>query len=371
VNSKKEIWINGKFLSLPVTGVQRFSWGICQALYEKGFQLNILMNKDLQHQPDFGKLIRVGKHSGIFWEQVELPRFLKNHGNPMLFNPGNVAPVIYTNNFVVVHDAATLEPHSEWFSTGFRMWYQWLIPQLAKRAKIATVSRFSAERLAHFLNLDIDQIPVLYNGIYFHKVDDSNKTENNALPEKPYILAVGSHNPRKGIDLLINAFLSVPQLHKNYDLLIIGSHSRHFKDFELKDHPSILWKQNVSDTALIHYYKNTDLVVVPSRYEGFGIPVLEALHFNKPVLCNAIPVFKELFGSSVDYTDFEQTSISAQKLIEKLGNNPKQIKNNKLKKPLQGNLSAFQLNKCSFKSSASTIESYIQKEYIREETCNE
>jgi len=355
VNSKKEIWINGKFLSSPVTGVQRFSWGMCHALDELGFQLNLLVNKDVLFQPSFGQLIHVGNLSGALWEQVELPHFLKKQGSPMLLNMGNVAPVSYSNNFVVIHDAATLEPHPEWFSYTFRTWYRWLLPQLAKRAKLATVSEFSAKRLAHFLDLDIADILVLYNGVYFHQ--SNPEAQPLSLPNKPYILSIGSQNPRKGLDLLISAFLGNLKLSEQYTLVIVGAHSHHFRSIEQIDHPSISWLQHVSDEELIKLYENSKLVVVPSRYEGFGIPVLEALNFNKPVLCNDIEPFREIYGDAVEYTSFEQASSASQKMEALLTNESSSLS----KKSRSETKSAFELKKCSFITSAMALEACFKK----------
>lgn len=296
MNNDKVLWINGKFLSSPVTGVQRFARGMCKALHEKGCQLKILVNRDHVKEFEFGELIEIGKQKGVFWEQIELPGYLKRIGSPLLLNFCNVAPLIHSRNFIVIHDLAVFE-HPEWFSKRFNYWYRWIIPRLVKKSQIATVSGFSKTSLVSKFNLTSEDILVLPNGIYFENSFSDKKTS----AQSPYILAVGSHSPRKGLGQLIKAF-SKAEL-PNVNLYIVGSCSHHFADVEKLNNDRVKWLENINDETLCSLYKGCELVVQPSLYEGFGLPILEGLFFKKRVLANDLAVFRELFGNSIDYTN--------------------------------------------------------------------
>ncbi|MFZ6053171.1 glycosyltransferase family 4 protein [Halocola ammonii] len=301
-------------MSQPKTGVQRYSLGICNALLSQGVKLKVLVNRDYKNLLPEAEVIVVGRKSGVFWEQVELPAYLKKAGSPKLVNLGNVAPVSYNNNFLIVHDVATLENEKGWFSTSFRAWYRWLLPKLLKSCELATVSEFTAGRIRELTKLDEGKpLPVLHGGVFFDVNPDSVEPETNF--EKPYILCVASHNPRKGLHLLIDAFVD-SELGAEFDLRLVGSESRHFPKMNLRETTCFKWHRNVSDEELIALYKSARLVVVPSEYEGFGLPVLEALYFGKPVLANDIPVFRELFSEWIELIDCQNRTAFSEKLRE-------------------------------------------------------
>jgi glycosyltransferase involved in cell wall biosynthesis len=309
VNNDKILWINGKFLSAPVTGVQRFARGMCKALHEKGCQLKILVNRDHDREFEYGELVEIGKQKGVLWEQVELPRYLKRCGNPFLLNFCNVSPLIYSRNFIVIHDLAVFD-HPEWFSKRFSFWYRWVIPKLVKKSQLATVSGFSKTALVNKFNLVSKDILVLPNGVYF---DKSNFDENISV-ESPYILAVGSHSPRKGLGQLIKAFSKADL--PNVNLYIVGSGSHHFSGIEKLNTERIKWVEVINDAKLCSLYRGCKVVVQPSFYEGFGLPILEGLFFKKQVLANDLAVFRELFGNSIKYTNTLDTEVFSKDLTD-------------------------------------------------------
>ena len=90
------IFINGRFLTQEITGIQRFSHEITNVLIDKIPGLTILAPKKIRQEYKFkGRIIRFGIFSGILWEQVDLPLFLLKHKNPLLVNFGSPGPLFY------------------------------------------------------------------------------------------------------------------------------------------------------------------------------------------------------------------------------------------------------------------------------------
>lgn len=167
---------------------------------------------------------------------------------------------------------------------------------------IFTVSKFSEERIMHFLP-KTKKTKVIYNGLSEYII---NSLKNHSFSEKKdeYILFVGNIKKHKGLKTLITSFTKAKQNGLNKKLFIVGN-AENFrtKDTEIasliesapKD--SINFTGYLSDKELLSCLKNADLLVQPSLYEGFGIPPLEAMSLGTPVLISDIPVFKEIYES--------------------------------------------------------------------------
>src|SRR5687768_11068529 len=136
-------WIvNARFLTQPITGVQRFAIEISKELKKANPQIKFIAPKEIIHHNLANELNAqlYGKMSGHFWEQLELPAYLKKQHSPLLINLANLAPVTYNNYIATIHDLSFLQfPKS--YSRKFYYYYKFLIPKIAGRAKkIITVS---------------------------------------------------------------------------------------------------------------------------------------------------------------------------------------------------------------------------------------
>ena len=251
----------------------------------------------LHHQiaRDLGAEI-VGKRTGHAWEQTDLPLYLHRTDRLPLLNLANTAPLLYKNNFITIHDLAFVH-HPEWFNRSFAAWYNFLIPNLAKRAKhVFTVSNTVKQEIIAAYGLEPDQISVTYNGI--SPTFGSASYSESACKEK-IILTVGSINPRKNHSALISAFLQ-SRLANEYRLIIAGDRSKSFAETDI---PSAGTKTNqvqilegITENELVSWYKKAEIVASVSHYEGFGIPPLEGIYFGCKIVCSDIPVYRELYG---------------------------------------------------------------------------
>ncbi len=292
-----KIVVNARFLTQPLSGVQRYAIECSRQIkkiYPETIFLcpeNILFN-DIAEELD---VQIIGRNKGHLWEQFDLPMYLAKQKYPPLLNLANTAPLLYSNNFITIHDLAFYH-HPEWNSKLFSMWYNILIPRLAKRCRhIFTVSQTMRGEIIKYYNVSPVKISVTYNGISQSMLD--RKLINQVKKEK-IILSVGSFNIRKNHQNLVSAFIH-SEINDEYQLVIIGDKNKVFRESNLDESTltdnNIKIYQGFSEQELINMYQKAEIVASLSVYEGFGIPLLEGLFYGCKIICSDIPVYRELY----------------------------------------------------------------------------
>ncbi|MDO4190519.1 MAG: glycosyltransferase family 1 protein [Bacteroidales bacterium] len=304
--------VNGRFLTQQATGVHRFAYEICRAFTEQGIDFTILVpNALLCQNAKIFKLRRVGHTQSHLWEQVELPWYVHRHyRGAVLLNLTGLSPIVYSNSITTIHDLSFLEnPH--WFSFAYRCWYRLMTPISAKRAHhIFTVSEFSKQEIERRLHIKSEKITVVYNAVS-EKIEP--QTTNNHTGEK-YLLAVSSIEPRKNLLRLLQAFKKVED--SQLRLYVVGAKHKVFAEVNTKqiDNDRVVFTGYLTPEQLYAYYANACVFAYPSLYEGFGIPVLEAMHFGCPVLASDIPPLHEVANDSALYCNPYDVDDIAEKL---------------------------------------------------------
>jgi glycosyltransferase involved in cell wall biosynthesis len=298
--AERTVYINGKFLSQKLSGVQRYAAEICKELTSpvKIACAPDHFNKTTYQLPQ--ELDLLGTSAGIIWEQHKLPRYLNSKDKPLLLSLCNVAPLLYENKITCLHDIA-FERHPQFFSKKFVLYYRWLIPRLLKSSRhIITVSEFSKREISSFYDIDPGNISVVPNASSFVPIQGSE--QSNVHP-RPYFLFVGSLDPRKNLLFLLQAFHEANL--EDTDLIIVGAgHASFAVNPEIKrfrNIENIVFTGYISDAELRNYYAGAIALINPSLYEGFGLPIAEALSMNTPVLASAIEAFEEVGGTDVVY----------------------------------------------------------------------
>ena len=293
--------INARFLTQKLTGVQRFAYEISLRLKNRfGDEVVFLAPKNIiQHEMAERLGVKtVGNLTGYAWEQIELPLWLWRHGTPKLLNLCSVAPLLYSNNYVAVHDITWVR-YPETYSRIFCSVYDFLIPRLCKRAKkIITVSEFSKKEISSYCGISNEKIFVIHNAVG----EDFCKMIDMDLREQKYFLAVSSLKANKNFITVLEAFERVLQMVPEVKLYIVGDCSdRNFQTINIekyKQNPDIKFLGRVTDEELVKYYSNAIGFVFPSLYEGFGIPVLEAQACDCPVISSSAASMPEVLGDS-------------------------------------------------------------------------
>ena len=167
--------VNARFVTQNITGVQRFAIELAKQLKLHLPNL-VFVSPKLKNPSAISKqleVVEVGKLTSHFWEQIELPQYLKSLGNPLLVCLCNTAPIFYQKKIVCIHDLAfKFEP--AWFSTSFQILYNFLIPRVVRSSiKILTVSDYSKKSLLEYYKLPDKKIEVIYNAV--SKVFQENK----------------------------------------------------------------------------------------------------------------------------------------------------------------------------------------------------
>jgi glycosyltransferase involved in cell wall biosynthesis len=298
----ENLYINARFLTQKISGVQRFAIELSRRLKAKYPNIKFVSPKGIYHIELAKELevIEFGILKSHLWEQIELPLFLKTKSNPLLINLCSSAPILYKNQIITIHDAIVFL-HSEWFSKTFYQWYKFLLPKISQNSiKIITVSSNSRNDLSKFLNIPKEKFVLIHNAA------DELFVENSFINKEKIILSVSSLDPRKNFENLIKGFLH-SKLDKEYQLVIVGAESASFPKHELFDQIStnknISFTGYLSDSELIEYYQKSTLFVYPSLYEGFGIPPLEAMACGTPVITSNNSSLPEVCGDAAIFVD--------------------------------------------------------------------
>jgi glycosyltransferase involved in cell wall biosynthesis len=305
----KGIVINGRFLSQPMTGVQRYAFELLRELdqiltdapHEFG-QVEVLVPRNIRSCPDYSSLSikNVGRFTGQTWEQLELPLHCKGK---LLFTPCGGAPVLHDCNVVTVPDAAVLATPKA-YSLAYRTWYRMLLSAFGARAKrIVTVSDFSKYELNRLCGIPLSNIVVtpLGSNHVLAVQPDQTVLEKHGLKNIPYVLAVSSHNPNKNFQGVIKAtsLLRNSQIR----LAIAGDVNPEVFGKTTTIPATVIQLGRVTDAELRALYEGAGCFVFPSFYEGFGLPPLEAMACNCPVVASNIEALRETCGSAALYCE--------------------------------------------------------------------
>jgi glycosyltransferase involved in cell wall biosynthesis len=181
-----------------------------------------------------------------------------------------------------------------------------LIPRSIRRSdKIIAVSQFTKNEIIKYYKVSADKIEVVFNSTNFTEQDlteDLRKTIQSkyVLPDE-YILYIGTLQPRKNIPLLIEAYERIKNKIPNIKLVLAGNRKAHNFDKKIDE---VLSKNNLKNDIVFPgfidtvdkkvVYKMAKVYVFPSFYEGFGIPILEAMSQGVPVLASDIAPHREV-----------------------------------------------------------------------------
>jgi glycosyltransferase involved in cell wall biosynthesis len=307
------IYVNGRFLTQPMTGVQRYAHELLnnfdllleQDSWNKRVEICCLVppKSDLAvHSPWKNISIRsIGINRGNLWEQWDLPVYLKDK---FIFSPTNSGPLLYRNQAITMHDASVFAvPHA--YSIPFRFKHRLIFRSLSRRARIIfTDSGFSRNELSHYLGQSIERYRVVHlAGDHLHRIDaDPGILDRHGLKRNEYVLTVASHSPHKNLQAAKEA---AKLIKSNVKMVFAGG--EYNRVFNKETGPSsserTIFIGHINDRELKALYSLALAYVFPSHYEGFGIPLLEALECRCPVLCSRAASLPEVAGEAALYFD--------------------------------------------------------------------
>ncbi len=238
----------------------------------------------------------------LLWTQMQLPRIYQKLGSRLLFSPVPEAPLNANCRYVVtVHDLIPLRfPR---LSSPLTPYHRYYIPQvLAQAQHIICNSNATAGDMMDFFKIPaskITPIPLAYDAQHFRPLVPAR---DKTLP-CPYFLYIGRHDPHKNLQRIIAAFAALPDCH-DYELWLVGSNDRRYTP-KLKaqtEHLGIIEQVKFLDyvpySQLPVLLNRAIALVFPSLWEGFGLPVLEAMACGTPAIASNISSLPEVTGEA-------------------------------------------------------------------------
>ncbi len=268
------------------------------------------------------QIVSLKSPNKFIWNLWTLPQYLKK--NPVdAYHTQYITPFFVSREIKIithVHDVSFLA-YPELIKKTDLFFLKLLIPISLKRAdKIIAVSEFTKNEIVKYYKTDPQKIEVVYNAVGedFLQNDYSGNElfeirKKYNLPEE-FILYIGTLQPRKNIPMLIRAFAGVKEKNPVIKLVLAGNRNAHNfdknidKEIErLKISGSIIFPGFVDEKDKSALFQLAKAFVFPSLYEGFGIPILEAMSQKIPVLASDIPVHREIAVNGALY--FNPSSI--------------------------------------------------------------
>jgi glycosyltransferase involved in cell wall biosynthesis len=233
-------------------------------------------------------------------DQAWLPWAAARARVDLLHTLASPTPVLWRGRAALtVHDAAPWL-HPDAADPGTRWYLRPLYPQALSRAEaIFTVSAAARDDLVRAAGAPAERIHVVPNGVdplFF-------EARAHEGPRAPYLLAVGTFEPRKNLPLLLEVLRRLRREGRDLSLVVAGrqawTHSLPVGDLV----PHVRLVGTVPDEELAALYAGATCFVMPSLHEGFGLPVAEAMAAGVPVVASDIPALRELGGETVRYAD--------------------------------------------------------------------
>ena len=340
---KIKIGIDGRNLSKPLTGTSRYVLEIVKVFEKKKIDYIIYLNSNINNE--FKKYINLKKVkifkknnflTRLFFFHFFLPKILLEDKIVFFWGMAHDLPFFKSKKIIFILTIFDLVFNKPQFAISkINFFREKFLTPLAIRTSdyYITLSKFTKLELIKYFKIDTKKIFTIPAG--FFKIAKSRaKQSNNFKLYQPYILFVGSSSPRKNIKGILHSFANLPEEIKNkYNLLFIGSIKSMEKliKFEIKKNKIIknfFSLQNIEDHELSLFYKNAELLIFPSFYEGFGIPIIEAQKNGIPIITSRAASMPEVAGDAALYVNpFNYNQISLQIL--------KILKNKKLKNQLK------------------------------------
>jgi len=261
------------------------------------------------------------RHPILFylWFEWSLPHMLKKHKIDLFLSPDSYLSLkTKVPTCLVMHDLA-FEHYPEHYVWAQRLYWKHYSPLFARKAtRIVTVSEFSKKDICEHYNIAPSKIDVVYNGAHDEyrplSWDEREAVKKQYADGAEYFVFAGALHPRKNIVNLLKAFIAFKKRqHSNMKLVIVGRLAWKYEEVEqmratMQFRKDVKWVGYMNVEELSRVTGAAYAMVFASLFEGFGIPILEALQCNVPVIVSNTSSMPEVAGDAgllVDPTNVE------------------------------------------------------------------
>lgn len=332
-----KVLLDLQYLNVATTGIKTYMMELAkasQAYPNSDIEWIFTHDPDTQaadqtFKPPNSKVQRLNYHLDYFrWKEFSLPDLVKKHQADVLICPDFVSPAaaLSCRRLTVIHDAFFWQMPKN-YPAWWRTYFLSLIKKgLKQKTQIITTTNYSKHALEKYLPKQ-NPISVIYqvaksqNG----KIELSFLKKNNLNPQA-YFLHIGTFDKRKNIPLLIRAFKQfLDKTQSDFKLVLAGGEGQSVQmndwprvnqllgDLDLTDR--VLLPGYVSDSQVNALYQGAFAYVFPSKNEGFGIPIIEAMEAGLPVIHSDQPALVEVSGGAGMTSETGNLDDLAEKMI--------------------------------------------------------
>ena len=321
------------------TGVGVYSFNLINNLFrlygkDSGKRLTVFsptyqqLNKDLKvvKLPALLQSSKYGKTAAFcrfLWNTFSYP--LQAWGYDLLISPTTHGSFLLKNQVITIHDLLSLRYKN--ISAHQRFYFKYLLPFLVSRAKLVlTVSETTRQDIIRLLKCPEEKVKVVYNGYDRSQYYSKEEKEQLFFQEygfRNYLLAVGPTYPHKNLEMLLLAYQEMdPAIRSRHPLVIAGGKKEYIhylkrRTRELQLEEEVHFAGYIPLRLMPSLYREAYALVFPSLYEGFGIPLLEAMACGCPVAVSRASSMPEVCEDAALYFD-PMDQVSIRTAIERL-----------------------------------------------------
>lgn len=247
-----------------------------------------------------------------WWFEKSVPRYLKQHSIDVFFSPDGFCSLSTdAPQLLTIHDLG-FEHYRQHTPFLVQQYYRHFTPKYCqKAAKILSVSEFTKQDIIQQYHIQPEKIEVVYNGFDAIGIDEKPNsipsTYINRCSQQPYFIFVGAIHPRKNVLQILKSFeqfkASTAYTHQ---LVLIGRDA--WMNNELNQYLEQMHYKNdvikidvIDRISLLHIFKNATALVYPSWFEGFGIPLIEAMNLGVPIITSNVSALPEIAANAALY----------------------------------------------------------------------
>lgn len=274
-------------------------------------------------------IIEIKCPSYPLWEQIALPRILSKIKPDILHCTSNTAPILCNIPLIItLHDIIFLEKqqntNKSLYQNFGRLYRKLIVPRVIhKSKKIITVSDFERENICRKTNISPAQVITIYNGYNqrFHYIPDYKKVTTNYIKRDRYILFFGNTDPKKNTSRAIKAYALYLEKSKHKHPILILDLSLSIVEQILKDEniehikPFVNCPGYIKNSDLPYIYNGASVFIYPSLRESFGLPILESMGCETPVIVSNTSAIPEIAGDGALYINPYDERDIADKLL--------------------------------------------------------
>jgi glycosyltransferase involved in cell wall biosynthesis len=243
-----------------------------------------------------------------YWTRFALPLKLifQNIKLDFFYSPSHYSPKpAFVPTIPTIHDIGYLQNLNQFNKKDIYQLVNWTKDSLFQAKHIIAVSEFTKSELVKTYHLDPNKISVVYNGINPIQATPDKSVLQKFNITSPYFLSLGTLKPNKNYPFLIESFSKIKG---NYQLVIAGKKGWLFDDIyltvkKLNLESKVIFTDYITEIEKVSLLKFTECLIIPSTYEGFGIPAIEAQIVGTPVIAANIPSLKEILEDSAIFID--------------------------------------------------------------------